>query len=377
MSFGSQSKDISINNMEELHYYTNVAGAMSFNPYKYGLIYEDGYSVSNQKPFNEILENWDIISSNLDIPYMALPFLLWKDLAVKYQHINFKLIDSYFINNQCCCPPYGSITTVIKNPKNNKFILLSFCDQNFYIRNGTIPKEHPTYVSGYDSWDLDNCVDFFPMQGVHTHPTKYSLDQNFTWLPSDVDGRIYSHGLPVPSYSFLIMDHIEKVYQNTDRKIPEKLFIDCKVGGTEFRNEYLTKDDRFEISLGRNIPPIEFIEKLAQYSIIMDVNAVAEVSSRTFEGMGLGCAVIRPKLLIQYHNKLIPNYHYAAVDCDDLSDFKKLADGYIKKFEELKENPQLIEFYGKNGRKWYEENCVKESWIRIYRDELIRVDKLV
>lgn len=359
--------------MEELHYYTNVCGAISYKPNKYNLIYEANYKLSEEK----ILKNWDIISSDLsDIPYVTLPFLLWKELSEKYQNIHFKLIDSLFVNDQCCCPPYGSVTTVIKNPKNNKFIVLSFCDKNIYIQNGHIPKDHPLYVEGYDSWDLENCVDFFPIQGVHTHPTKYDTDPNLTWLPSDVNGRKYSHGLPVPSYSFLAMNHIEKIYKNKNRKIPEKLFLDCIVGGTHFRNEYLPKDNRFETNIGVTIDPIEFIKKLGQYSIIMDVNAVAEVSSRTFEGLGLGCAVIRPKLLIQYHNKLIPNYHYAAVECDDLSDFKKLADAYIKKFEELKENPKLIKFYSKNGRKWYKENCTKESWLRIYRDELIKLDKL-
>jgi hypothetical protein len=108
----------------------------------------------------------------------------------------------------------------------------------------------------------------------------------------------------------------------------------------------------------------------------MDVNSVAEISARTIDGMGLGCAVIRPELVIEYHNKLIPNYHYAKVECDDLSDFKKLSDAYIDKFEELKNNPKLVEFYSQNGRKWYEENCTLDSYVRIYLDELIDLEKL-
>jgi len=364
--------------MEEINYYTNV-GAACMNWETYYMIYDKVDEKFIQKPFYEINSNWDVILNRIkqycDIPYVLLPFFLWRELSLKYPNIIFKLIDTYQINNQCCCPPYGIPTTIIKNEKTKKFIVISACDQNIFIGNGKIPKNHPSYVSGYDSWDLQNCVDFFPIQGVHENTITYKTNDNMTWLPSNNEGKKYSPGFPVASYSLRGMEHIEKIYKNTDKIIPEKLFADFKVGGTWFR-DYLKNDSRFDITHNLNIDIILFIEKFSKYSIIMDVNAVAEVSSRTFEGLGLGCAVIRPELNIQYHNKLIPNYHYAKVDCEDLSDFPKLADAYLNKFQELKNNSELINFYSKNGRKWYEENCKIKSWLKGFSDELIDLEKL-
>jgi AraC-like DNA-binding protein len=64
--------------------------------------------------------------------------------------------------------------------------------------------------------------------------------------------------------------------------------------------------------------------------------------------MGLQTALIRPKLTLKFHNNLIPDFHYAAVDCDDLSDYPKLADAYIDKFEYLKSNPEHVKFLADN-----------------------------
>lgn len=78
---------------------------------------------------------------------------------------------------------------------------------------------------------------------------------------------------------------------------------------------------------------------------------------------------------IQYHNKLIPNYHYAEVECEDLSNYKELADKYIDKFEELKKDPDQVEFLSKNGRTWYEQNCKLDGYVNTYLD-ILNINKL-
>jgi hypothetical protein len=107
----------------------------------------------------------------------------------------------------------------------------------------------------------------------------------------------------------------------------------------------------------------------------MDINGHAEISLRTIDALGLGNAVIRPKLLIQYHNPLIPDYHYAALKCDDQSNLKEMADAYIEKFEELKNNPELVRFLGENGRKWYVENARLDGYVNIH-SQIINLEKL-
>jgi hypothetical protein len=84
--------------------------------------------------------------------------------------------------------------------------------------------------------------------------------------------------------------------------------------------------------------------------------------------MGLGGALFRQKLVVDFHNKLIPNHHYIAVDFDDIptdTDYvtywHKLADRIHERFQEVKDDHDFIDFVAKNGRKWYEENGTSEK----------------
>jgi hypothetical protein len=332
----------------------------------------DKWTVNDLNDFNK---GYDDIA----IMYTVTSFELYRKMVKKYPHIEITPINTREINTNCCCPAYGIATHVIKNPESKKFMVISWCDKAYYIGKGNLEKSHPLYERYKDSWgwDLDNCVNIFQPEGVHYDDLKYKK-----LIPHDCyDNEGYRKDCVEFEYTPCTItthfksghDQIEISYKNEDRIVPEKLFFNGR--GTPFRN-YLITDNRFETNPSERLSGEDFIKKLSKYSIIMDVNSVAEISARTIDGMGLGCAVIRPELVIEYHNKLIPNYHYAKVECDDLSDFKKLSDAYIDKFEELKNNPKLVEFYSQNGRKWYEENCTLDSYVRIYLDELIDLEKL-
>ena len=333
----------------------------------------DKWTVDDLNDFNKGYEDF----SNMTL---ICVFELYRKMAQRYPEIEITPINNRDINKNCCCPAYGIATPVIKNPETGKFMIISWCDKAHYIGRGHLESTHPLYKQFKDNWgwDLDNCVDIFQPVGVHFDDFKYEK-----LIPHDCyDDEGYRKDCVEFEYTPCTLttffrdayEQIELSYKNKERKFPEKLFLRGR--GTPFREYLRDHDDRFNIDWYGRLSGEEFIKELSQYSIIMDVNSVSEVSVRTIDGMGLGCAVIRPELVIQYHNKLIPNYHYAKVECDDLSDFKKLADAYIDKFEELKNNPKLVEFYSQNGRKWYEENCTLDSYVRIYLDELIDLEKL-
>ena len=289
-----------------------------------------------------------------------------KALVKKYPNLKIDLNNTREINTYCCCPAYGVCTFVIKNPSNGKYMIISYCDKAFCISEGElvdIPETHELYkFKGKWGWKLKDCVKVFQAFGVHQEDVTYTeAALPFSYTPC-------THMVfDVDSYF-----EVEKSWQNP-KTIPQKPFFRGH-GSTPFR-VYIEKDQRFQVERQR-IAAKEFVKEMARDSIIIDINSIAEISCRTLEGMGLGSAVIRPKLLIQYHNKLIPNYHYAAVDCDDIGDFKKLADAYIAKFEELKANPELVKFYGENGRKWYEQNCKIESYVDIFVNELINLNDI-
>jgi hypothetical protein len=295
-----------------------------------------------------------------------LALALYKGLYQKYPNIKIVPKNTTLINPHCCCPAYGVATLVVKNPENGKYMIISFCDKAYYIGEGNLsglPESHALYKY-QDSWGwkLKDCARVFQAYGVQGEDINYTPAQlPFTYTPCTFSVCHYSAYL-----------EIEKRWR--DQKItPEKLFF--RGEPTTFFRAYVKDDKRFEIKNAR-IAPDEFIREMSGNSIAIDINAIAELSCRTMDALGLGCALIRPKLLVEYHNKLIPNYHYAAVDCDDLGDFKKLADSYVAKFEELKSKPELVEFYSRNGRAWYEQNCTIDSYTNIFVNELIDLNEI-
>ena len=312
------------------------------------------------------IEYFDPTNPNADMMTRILALELYKGLYQKYPNVKLIPKNTALINPHCCCPAYGTATLVVKNPDNGKYMIISFCDKAYYIGEGNLsdlPESHALYKY-QDSWGwkLKDCVRVFQAYGVQGEDITYTPAKlPFTYTPCTFSVCHYNAYL-----------EIEKRWRE-QKSIPEKLFFRGEPS-TYFR-AYIKNDKRFEIKNAR-ISPKEFIREMSANSIVMDINAIAELSCRTMDALGLGCALIRPKLLVQYHNKLIPNYHYAAVDCDDLGDFKKLADSYVAKFEELKSKPDLVEFYSKNGRAWYEQNCTIEAYVSIFVNELINLDEI-
>jgi len=267
--------------------------------------------------------------------------------------------------NRCTQPGWPG-STVIKNMDTKKFVMIPFCDTVF----GFDPKV----------WDFENFVHLFATHGL----TEDIINYNWESIPSSLPPCSYTPAT-LTTYYLEGYKEIEKIMAEETykiRKIPEKLFLRARC--MVFLRRYMyEQDDRFDM-LGCHdepdwkgpLPAKDFMHEMGQYSIAMDVNSVSEISLKTVDALGLGCALIRPKLFVQFHNKLIPNYHYAAIDCDDLSDYPRACDAYVEKFEELKKDPDLVKFLSDNGRKWYEENCTIESYVRIFTEELIDLKQL-
>jgi hypothetical protein len=155
---------------------------------------------------------------------------------------------------------------------------------------------------------------------------------------------------------------IEEFYKQP-KVIPERLYFK---GGCYDIREYMYGDGRIEMDNFR-VAPRDFISLIAKYAINVDINGAAEISCRTLDALGLESALIRPKLSIQFHNPLIPNYHYADLNCADMRDWKQVADAYIERFEDLKKDPELVRFLSTNGRTWYEENATIKAHVNILK----------
>ena len=270
-----------------------------------------------------------------------------------YPEIEFTAIDSTYLNEhgQLGSKQFGPahkfshFYVIIENPDTKKYFVISYWDKLRGMSEGT-------------HWDLENMVELFAAIGVQ--------ENEIDFKPADIN---YT---PISNMCLHITaeQRIQQVWQ-TPKSTPEYLYF--KGGNYDFRS-HVYKDGRIKIDNIR-VPQYAFIDMLAKDSIIIDINGASEVSHRTFDTFGLGAALIRPKLTIKYHNELIPDYHYAALKCEDLGDWDRVIDAYFERFEDLKKDPELVHFLAMNGRKWYEENATIKAHASLLK-QLINFDKL-
>lgn len=271
-----------------------------------------------------------------------------------HPEIEFKAINSYFLTEQGRPGPkgnygpackYSHFYLIIENPDTKKYFTISYWDKLRGMCEGTF-------------WDMENCVEVFAALGIQ--------DNEIDYRPADIK---YT---PISCMSLHkdLEDKITLLYDKP-KITPTNLFFK---GGLYGIREYLASDPRFTIENNR-VVPVDFIETIAPYSINIDINGAAEISCRSLDIMGLRSALIRPKLSIQYHNELIPDYHYASLRCDDLGNWKDVADAYVERFEGLKKNPEEVEFLATNGRQWYLENGTIDAHVKILK-KVINFDKL-
>lgn len=256
---------------------------------------------------------------------------------------------------------------VIENHDNKKYFLISFADNN--LRDSI---NDPT-------WDNENCVELLTSSGM-------SEDINF-YIPSKQKYTPISY----PVSTMMVEEKIEDLYiANIEKSIPIKPFFRGLCFG--FRN-YVLQDNRFTVFNTFNNPllrisPDEFLSELSRNHINLSLNGMGEISNRDIEIMGLGNVLLRTKLTINFHNELIPDYHYVGVDFLDINtDFiedshqkyefyvKETIDRIYNKFEKIKKDKDFLNFISKNAREWYIENGKSEKISKIIFS-LINLNKL-
>ena len=240
---------------------------------------------------------------------------------------------------------YGAWNLVLENPENDKFFLVSYMDHLDYM------KDTETFFSGKGNpSDLSKCVEIFATTGRHRDTIFFE--------PTDIIATPISNTCGTA----IAAETIEECYKKTD---VQKYICDKPTfyGYLYDFRKHLSMDSRFNVNPGildRRI----YIEDLHKQKICFSLNG-GEISTRDIEIMGLGNALFRPKFVsTKTHNPLIPNYHYIAVEHEDIPKipgshiqyWNELSDCIIERYNEVKKNDDFINFIGCNGREWYEQN---------------------
>lgn len=247
----------------------------------------------------------------------------------------------------------------------NKHPIIS--DTIFIIENEDTKKYF--VISTWDKcyWELhiwsdlkEKCVEIFTPFGMQLNDWTYELAP-MDYTPINLPLNILHEEHLIDE---LYYDNLEK----NNRIIPEKLFFQS-LGAYGFREHIYLKDPRFDFHNAYSPDIREWLTKLSRYKINIDINCAAEVSNRTGEILGLGCVLLRPEIRHQFHNPLIPNYHYVAVEHDyfnggPIDDFyASLADAYINTFNKIKDDKDYLDFISKNGREYFDKYIRREKWI--------------
>ena len=132
----------------------------------------------------------------------------------------------------------------------------------------------------------------------------------------------------------------------------------------ELLPNYLTTS---ELYFGSN--PIQFnqyLQEAFQFKLAFSIGGgggalCGDLCFRDIEMFGLGIPVLRPKLIVENSEPLLPDYHYIAVDTEFDAEYRYanpdiLSQRIASSYREVIEDNELLEFIKNNAKTWYENN---------------------
>tara|TARA_R110001592_G_scaffold357091_1_gene659807 strand:- start:1927 stop:2862 length:936 start_codon:yes stop_codon:yes gene_type:complete len=259
------------------------------------------------------------------------------------------------------CAKYSHAHMIIQNAETKKYFIVTYWDKM-------------ECISDYTGWDMENCVEIITASGTHKDDYYYEPLEGHKFIPF--------------SYLTSRIDSDDMIYKlrdtdNNNRVVPKKPMFKGYL--YEFR-KFLNQDGRFDVkhvSDGEYLPHIEYVKHLNHYAINMSLNGAGQICFRDMEILGLGTALFRPKLSVDFHNPLIPDYHYISVDYDSIKGVKPidkyyqlLSDLMLKKWNKVKDDRDYINEVAKYGKEWFDNNVPKEKHGEILLN-ILNFDKLL
>lgn len=263
---------------------------------------------------------------------------------------------------------YGSIYSCmhlsIINPENNKYIVVSFFDNWRYLfmkHLGWNPElmTQMFYCGGF------NFLEYFYWKNLE-------VNNPDVYLPHDIDNKYYSF-----FYSPYHTNHeesIHKIYNsyNIEKSLPILYFRGYM---WDFRKQMINNLNNSDILIidknndNNNLNYNDYLTDLTNYRAALSLPGGTEVCNRDIECFSVGVPVIRPHLITNYPDPLVPNYHYISCynNCSywhgnpSYLSYDHFSE-YLKDYwDKIKNNTEYLKFISTNARNWYFRNCKLES----------------
>lgn len=231
---------------------------------------------------------------------------------------------------------YSPHIMTIRNLHSKKYHIVSYWDRACeldYVNNG---------------WDINNRISIYTSSGT---------DLNFKYVP-------FSYLTYSLDFEFLAINS-KPVTEKKNKKLMFRGFL----YGDRLE---LKKLNLFEIS-DIKLNYFDYFNELNENKINLSLNGAAEICNRDIEILSSRSVLFRPKLIQKFHNELIPNYHYISFEYNQ--DSKIQAEIILDKYNEIKDDEDLLYFISENGYNWYKENGTVYSNVRILKN-ILDLEKL-
>jgi len=237
--------------------------------------------------------------------------------------------------------PGGMSNFQIINSDNKKSILMSFWDRGMDV-----------FGPGWENYEITQYIGGL---GMYLNPEEIKKKYGIVHYP-------FQYPLGVSS-SYDYVDEFRTKY-NPEEKIRKAVFIGAVYGTRKELEEFFIKHpliDWFDSSSG--IGGRDYYNKLKDYRIAISLNGNGELCLRDLEAMGLNLPVIRSEMLTQFHNPLIPDYHYIKVSepCSEACfiyrgyPMKNLAENFIYHIEKNIDDFDNLIRIANNGYNYFNE----------------------
>lgn len=266
---------------------------------------------------------------------------LTKKLVTTYPSIKFELIDSIGYSEKLGIhhhsnpgQKFGYHRMILENSINKKYFVVNYYDSLQSIHS-------------INNWDTENLIEVFSSTGVHKDHIFYN-NSNIDYTPS-------SYCLRQVTDEDYLLKNKTNTSTNIDLTFRGELYL--------FR-KFLKNDSRFKIinSYYNKLSEKDYLKELQDNFISLSLNGIGEICHRDIESFGAFSTVIRPELTVQFHNKLIPDYHYISIPTDDIkslntiSYYTELSNRLYSKYLEVKNDKEYLRYIALNARKWFIEN---------------------
>jgi len=213
------------------------------------------------------------------------------------------------------------------------------------------------------------------------NPNDILLQTQFhDWFHKDFDRSTFPFKLKGTTfYTFTPQTNHEFFYHLRRFKSHEELIDKIFFLFTTHREDGIRMRELNILSESPGLLNIEDYLKLAiQHKVGLSLPSIAEICYREIEYMAVGLPMLRLEFMTQLDPPLVPNYHYIAIPRDgfpwdanaDRNGGEAYVEAYKKRFFEVKDDKEFLDFISRNARDYYTKYCSPQNRVNVLMESL-------